>query len=287
MHPNVIADDSKNQSNSQAPKLYYCLFCTASLARKGLSFYFHWQHWTQSTQINPRIHAESSRTYFGTGWPVNNCSFVVAHVFLHSGMHSFLDFCSSPLGFVHSKMHWLKHASKLGSFLVPLTAGSTSFDFAKAGVAPEKTTAAVEAQVVWRNDRRFMGFVCWVFWGVGVDKLNTELIARTAMKMVARKDLVVMLIVWFIKFWRELWDSMCARVMPHRSRVKCIILCVLWVCFCDVVTTDDLSKSVISLSLFNYRYLLHKAEILQTIYRYLQWNKMDIHPHLVGTFWRS
>lgn len=63
---------------------------------------------------------------FLIGSPNINCSFDLAQLFLHSGRHSARDFCSAPLGFVHSYMHLERQASNDGSFLVPFKAGSTS-----------------------------------------------------------------------------------------------------------------------------------------------------------------
>jgi hypothetical protein len=70
-----------------------------------------------------------------------SCVLLVAHVFLHSGKHSDLDFCSSPLGLVQSYMHWLKQASNLGSCLVPLVLGSV---VSLANTTVGKRRAAVE-----------------------------------------------------------------------------------------------------------------------------------------------
>lgn len=80
---------------------------------------------------------------FLIGVPFINCSLVVAHFFLHSGMHSARLFCSSPLGLVHSYRHLDRQASYAGSFLVPLRAGSTSA--AKAGDDGPETAAVTPA----------------------------------------------------------------------------------------------------------------------------------------------
>lgn len=58
------------------------------------------------------------------GSPRRSWFLLVAHLALHSGMHSFLDFCSSPLGLVHSYIQVDKQASKAGSFFVPFKSAS-------------------------------------------------------------------------------------------------------------------------------------------------------------------
>ena len=62
-----------------------------------------------------------------------SCALLVAHLALHSGIHSILLFCSIPLGLVQSYKHLPKHPSNSGSFLVPLIAGSTSLAYAACG----------------------------------------------------------------------------------------------------------------------------------------------------------
>lgn len=57
--------------------------------------------------------------------PNISCALFVAHLTLHSGIHSILLFCSIPLGLVQSYKHLPKHPSNSGSFFVPLIDGST------------------------------------------------------------------------------------------------------------------------------------------------------------------
>ena len=82
--------------------------------------------------------------------PSISCSLLVAHFCLHSGKHSVRDFCSSPLGLVHSYKHKLRQASNLGSFLVPTSFGST--DLADAMEGKSKAEAATEVKVDDRKD---------------------------------------------------------------------------------------------------------------------------------------
>src|SRR5210317_1190558 len=63
------------------------------------------------------------------GSPRSSWLLLVAHLLLHSGRHSLRDFCSTPLGFVHSYMQVDKQVSKAGSFFVPFNSASS---FAKA-----------------------------------------------------------------------------------------------------------------------------------------------------------
>lgn len=70
----------------------------------------------------------------------------MAHDALHSGKHSFLDFCSAPFGLVHSYKHLDRHASNSGSFLDPLDSSS----LAKATTGIEAT---VPARMATNSDR--------------------------------------------------------------------------------------------------------------------------------------
>lgn len=78
---------------------------------------------TFSTNGTLREHNQLSRDHenvFSVHWLLydfvfsydeDGAGFVSLHCFLHSGRHSARDFCSAPLGLVHSYMHLLRHAS--------------------------------------------------------------------------------------------------------------------------------------------------------------------------------
>jgi len=87
-----------------------------------------------------------SCVYFLMGDPSKSCSLVVAHSFLQSGKHSFLVFCPSTLGLVHSYMHLLKHASKAGSFLVPLDASESAANAGSAALAAAAAATEKKAE---------------------------------------------------------------------------------------------------------------------------------------------
>ena len=82
-----------------------------------------------------------------------SCALLVAHFCLQSGKHSCRDFCSEPLGLVHSYMHLLKQASKAGSFLVPLRAGSSLAAQADEGTAQVAMAVVAAAEKNWARDR--------------------------------------------------------------------------------------------------------------------------------------
>ena len=73
-----------------------------------------------------------------TNYPANHANWFlfVAHFCLHSGRHSERDFCSTPLGLVHSYIQVERQASNAGSFFVPLIDGSTSLAHAGVPQAP-------------------------------------------------------------------------------------------------------------------------------------------------------
>jgi hypothetical protein len=82
-------------------------------------------------------------------------------------------------------MHSLRQAWYLGSAFVPLSAGSISFA-ANAGFGEEvavKTAAAAEAQVVLRNEKRFMDLLL-----VLVDSAEAELMMQIAARTARRLD---------------------------------------------------------------------------------------------------
>ncbi len=92
------------------------------------------------------------------------------HLALHSGRHSALDFCSAPLGLVHSYIHTLSLAWTSGSFLEPLVKAS-SLAQTGAGVA----TAPVVSNPPTTTARKFcLDVGCDVATGVLLLLLPTE-----------------------------------------------------------------------------------------------------------------
>lgn len=92
------------------------------------------------------------------------------HLALHSEMHSARDFCSDPLGLVHSYIHTLSLAWTSGSFLEPLVKASS---FAQTGVGVATTAVVINPPAM--TARKFcLDVGCVVATGVLLTLLPAE-----------------------------------------------------------------------------------------------------------------
>ena len=133
------------------------------------------------------------------GVPIMSCALVVAHLALHSGRHSWRDFCSSAFGLVHSYMHNDTQDWNAGSAFVPFVAARSSLaDAADTGRTVVIVVVAT-TMIVWKNSLRDIFSACradaW-FGGDNGRKAQLHEASKSNVRMYRS-----MIVIWFGRYF--------------------------------------------------------------------------------------
>lgn len=182
------------------------------------------------------------------------------HFALHSGRHSARDFCSAPLGLVHSYMHTLSLAWTSGSFLDPLV---NSASLAQTGAGTASVAVATNPPVM--TARKFCLDVCCVDeTGILLLLLSAEENPKVSpLKHATRRPAANKIWVPMIDFMIKLYDVSLVWI-EGLVRLVCDLRWIA-VCVCVCYVSDCLpdNNNILFVCWLNQRIRLSVARLLR------------------------